>query len=304
MKTRLFISYAWTDDAHRIWVRLLSLQLRLLGYTVLIDAAVEYGSSLHSFMREIQGSDRVLMIVDENYVERANNLPDSGVGKENHWIREALSSKPESWLSVLFIGNAHFRLPAWLAGEQPKGFDFNARPKLDQFPGSEQLDDLWRWIEGLPADKAHALLPAVLLDRTARLERIEAMRDAANYANPALQGRVTFQYRDHAHYSVGHGEYRFGIMFSGCSSDSVYVYRDGGLKAVGLITHPDLDVAAVATFLSPGRTVSPVVGQRVVLMNDVGALCIIRIEAVQQEINQSTYTPGAVTFSYEILTGR
>ncbi len=304
MKTSVFISYAWTDDAHRAWVRLLAIQLRLLGYTVQIDAAVEYGSSLSNFMREVAAADRVLMIVDENYVERADNLPNSGVAIENRWIREVLTDMRESWLSVLFVSNAQYKLPAWLADKRPKGFDFNSRPDFDKFPGIEQLDDLWRWIEKLPADKEHALSPAVLLERSARIERIDAMRDPANYADPALRGRVTFQHNDHSHYSVGHGEYKFNVVFSNCGSDSVYVYVDGGLKAVGLITRPDFDIAAIGTFLRPGRTVTPVVGQRVVLMNHAGALCVVTIDAVQPEINNVTYTPASVTFSYEILTGR
>ena len=304
MKTSVFISYAWTHDTHRAWVRLLAIQLRLLGYTVQIDSAADYGSSLSNFMREVAAADRVLMIVDENYVERADNLPNSGVAIENRWIREVLADMPESWLSVLFVDNAQYRLPAWLADKRPKGFDFNSRPDFDQFPGIEQLDDLWRWIEKLPADKEHALSPAVVLERRARLERIDAMRDPANYANPALGGRVTFQHNDHAHYTVGHGEYKFNVVFGSCSNDSIYVLVDGGLKAVGLITSPDFDIAAIGTFLRPGRAVTPVVGQRVVLMNEAGALCVVTIDAVQYEINNATYTPASVTFAYEILVGR
>jgi len=304
LKTSVFISYAWTHDAYRAWVRLLATQLRLLGYTVKIDAAVEYGSSLSNFMREIAEAERVLMIVDENYVERADNLPDSGVAIENRWIRDVFTDMPEPWLSVLFVDNAQYKLPAWLADKQPKGFNFNSRPEFNQFPGIEQLDDLWRWIEKLPADKEHALSPAVLLERRARLERIDAMRDPANYANPALKGRVTFQYDDHSHYTVGHGEYQFKIVFSNRRSDSVYVYNDAGLKAVGLVARPDFDIAAIGEFLRPGRAARPIVGQRVVLMNEAGALCVVTIDAVQPEINAATYTAASVTFDYEILAGR
>jgi len=103
---------------------------------------------------------------------------------------------------------------------------------------------------------------------------------------------------------VWHGEYKFNVAFSNRGGDSVYVYVDGGLRAVGLVTSPDFDIAAIGTFLRPGRTATPVVGQRVVLMNDAGALCVVTIDAVQPEINSATYTPASVTFSYEILTGR
>jgi len=301
MKTTVFISYAWTSDEHRAWVRLLASHLRLIGYTVLIDSSVEYGSSLNGFMREVAGAGRVLMIIDENYVDRADNRPGSGVDYENHWIRGVIHQKPETWRSVLFVDNEGYKVPVWLADKRPKSFDFNSRPKLGQFPGSEQLDDLWRWIEGLPADKAHALSPDVLFERLARIERIGVMRDPANYASAGLQGRVTFQHDAHTAYSVGHGEYKFSIMFSNLNVDSVAVYIDAGLKAVGLLPDAGFDPRTVASFLSSDRTAMPAVGQKVVLMNEVGSLCVITIEVVQQAISSPTFIPAAVTFAYKVL---
>ncbi len=303
MRTKLFISYAWTSDAHRRWVRLLATQLRLLGYTVLIDSDLPYGSSLSGFMREVTEADRVLMIVDKNYVERADHRPDSGVAIENQWVRSVLEEKKDSWLSVLFIDNAQFDLPSWLTGRGPKGFNFNSTPEQNNFPGVEQMDDLWRWIEGLPADKAHALSAAALLERMARIERIDAMRDPASYANPALEDRITFRHQDNQYYKLGNGEYEFKVSFSDHSSDAIYVINSG-LKAVGLITTPEYDPHTVDTFLRGGQYVTPVVGQRVVLMNLVGALCVMKIEAVQPEVNASIHIPPEVTFSYKILMGR
>jgi hypothetical protein len=304
MKTKLFISYAWTSDQHRAWVRLLATQLRLLGYTVLIDEAVNYGESLSGFMQEVVNADHVLMIVDENYVERANTIPTSGVAIENDWISKEFAKKPTSWTAVLVVNNPERRFPAWLEAHRPKSFDFNSKPAQGRFPGIEQMNDLWRWIEGLPADKAHALSAAALLERVARIERIDVMRDPANYASPALKDRVTFQHGDHRNYTVGNGEYQFKISFSDHGHDSVYVYSDGDLKAVGLITDSNFDRNTVETFLRPGRSVTPVVGQSVVAMNLHGALCIVTIEAVQREVNSTVHIPSEVTFSYEILAER
>lgn len=304
MKTTLFISYAWTTDAHRNWVRLLASQLRLLGYDVKIDAAVDYGSSLSGFMREITHADRVLLIADENYIDRADHHPGSGVAIENQWIRNVYLQKPLSWLSVLFVNNPCCTVPAWLAEHKPKGFDFNAPPGRNDFPGTEQLDALWRWVEGLPADKAHALSPAVLRERMARIERIDVMRDPANYANPALNGRVTFRHEEHPDYTVGHGEYAFRIRFSDSGDDSVFVYRDSDLKAVGLITAASVDPRTVDTVLGPARSVTPAKGQHVVLLNAIGALCVITIDNVQRKVNAAAYLPSEVTFRYAILTDR
>jgi len=304
MKTSLFISYAWTSNPHREWVRMLANQLRLLGYTVKIDEAAEYGSNLNSFMREVTEADHVLLIADENYAKRADELPDSGVGIENQWIRNVFNQKPVGWLSVLFVNNPQLRLPTWLVDERPKGFNFNSNPDRSDFPGVEQMDHLWRWVEGLPADKAHALSASALLERISRIERIDAMGDPSNYANPALKDRVTFRHSDHNGYKLGHGEYAFTISFSNHGNNSVFVYRENDLKAVGLITGTDFDQDTVENFLSPGRNVTPCVGQSVVVMNSFGALCIIKIEGVQRETNAGAYVPGEVTFRYEILVGR
>lgn len=210
----LFISYAWTSPAHREWVRLLASQLYLLGYDVKIDEQVDYGSSLSGFMQEITSATHVLLIVDENYVLRADTMPDSGVGIENRWMSGAFSSKPPNWLSLVFVQNPLFKVPAWLSTHSPKGFDFNSTPEKNVFPGSVQIDAIWRWVEGLSATKGHATSLAEIRKRVARIERIDAQRDPANYASPALKGRVTFRHKDHDHFKVGNGEYEFTINFS------------------------------------------------------------------------------------------
>jgi len=301
MSADLFISYAWTSDAHREWVRLLASQIHQLGYVVQIDEAVDYGSSLSGFMREVIAARHVLLVVDENYVDRADHKPDSGVGIETKWISGAYPEKPASWLSALWIRNARRSLPSWMAGLNPKSFDFNARPDDGDFPGASQLNEVWRWIEGLPASTANAIPLAEIRKRSARLERIELLRDPNQYASPQLHGRATFRHGDHPHYTIGHDEYEFKVNFSSGGPDLVYVYRDSGLKALGLVTGGTYDRAAVETFLRPGRIATPVTGQSVVLLNQAGALCILTIDEVQEEVNDSPYIPAHVTFSWEVL---
>jgi len=300
--TDLFISYAWTSATHREWVRLLASQLHLLGYDVKIDEQVDYGASLSGFMQEVTSAAHVLLIVDENYVLRADTMPESGVGIESSWISGVFSSKPSSWLSLVFVRNPSLKVPAWLSNHSPKGFDFNSTPEKNVFPGSVQIDQIWRWVEGLPASQGHATSLADVRKRVARIERIDAQRDSAKYANPALKGRVTFRYKDHGHFKVGNGEYELKIKFSGRSHNGVYVYTDSDLKAVGLITGSSYDPLSVSTFLTPARTAEPIVGQSVVCMNSHGALCVLTIEEVQPEINAQTYVHPHVTFSYEVLT--
>lgn len=300
--TDLFISYAWTSDTHREWVRLLASQLHLLGYDVKIDEQVDYGASFSGFMQEVTSAAHVLLIVDENYVLRADTIPDSGVGIENRWISDVFESKPTGWLSVVFVRNPSLEVPAWLSNHSPKGFNFNSTPEKNRFPGSVQIDEIWRWVEGLPASKGHASALSDVRKRAARIERIDAQRDPANYANPSLKGRVTFRYNDHSHFKVGNGEYEFKIKFSAHSHNSVYVYTDSNLKSVGLITSSNWDPLSVETFLTFGHHVKPRVGQSVVCMNNDGGLCVLVIEEVQPEVNAQAYVPPHVTFSYEVLT--
>jgi len=252
--TDLFISYAWTSPVHREWVRLLASQLHLLGYDVKIDEQTDYGSSLSGFMQEVTSATHVLLIVDGNYVLRADTMPESGVGIENRWLSGAFNSKPSGWLSIVFVRNHLLKVPAWLSNHTPKGFDFNSRPEANVFPGSVQIDEIWRWVEGLPAAKGNATSLAEVRKRAVRIERIDAQRDPANYASPALEGRITFRHNDHVHFKVGNGEYEFKINFSGRSHNSVYVYIDSGLKAVGLITASSYEPLSVSTFLTPART--------------------------------------------------
>jgi hypothetical protein len=263
---------------------------------------VDYGSSLSGFMQEVTSATHVLMIVDENYVLRADTEPTSGVWIENKWISDAFNSKSAGWLSLVFVQNSLCKVPAWLSDHSPKGFNFNSTPEKNEFPGSVQIDQLWRWVEGLPASSGHATSLADVRKRAARIERIDAHRDPANYASPELKGRVTFRHKDHPHFKVGNGEYEFKIRFSGRSHNSVYVYIDSGLKAVGLITASIYDPHSVSTFLTPARTAKPIVGQSVVCMNSHGALCVLTIEEVQPEVNAHTYVSPHVTFSYEVLT--
>ena len=252
-------------------------------------------------MQEVKLAKHVLMIVDENYVLRADTMPESGVGIENTWISDAFFSKPTGWLSLVFVRNPSFKVPAWLSDYSPKGFNFNSSLEKNVFPGSAQIDQIWRWIEGLPASGSHATSLAEVRRRATRIELIDARRDPGSYANPALKGRVIFRYKDHRYFKVGNGEYEFKIEFSSRSADGVYVYIDSGLKAIGLITSEHYDCSAVSTFLRPARTAEPIVGQSVVCMNNFGALCVLTIEEVQQEVNAQTYVPPHVSFSYDVL---
>lgn len=80
----VFISYCWTSEEHKKWV--LNLAERLVkhsGIEVILDRwHGTVGKDRYYFMEEsIKKADRVLIICDENYCEKANNRK-GGVGTE------------------------------------------------------------------------------------------------------------------------------------------------------------------------------------------------------------------------------
>ncbi|MGO3358923.1 MAG: toll/interleukin-1 receptor domain-containing protein [Bifidobacterium crudilactis] len=302
MSADLFISYAWTSDQHREWVRLLAAQLKAIGYDVLIDADLDYGDGLNGFMRRVTDCRHVLLIVDENYVQRANTLPKSGVGIETKWISEAHGHKPSPWLSVLFRSNPTCLLPDWLEDHNPKGHLFNANPSNNDFPGSEQVEELWRWIEDLPANRDHAVSAVTLRERGKRLEVIERQRDPNAWSTPATQGEIHFEYdrAPNKTYSLGYGQFTFKLAVSGCGAKSVYVYKDP-IHAVGLNRSQAVSKSDLAAQLTPGRTVVMNVGQEAILQNQQGALCLIALLDCQQETTSPTYMPASIRFNYRIL---
>lgn len=303
MGADLFISYAWTSDEHREWVRLLAAQLKALGFDVLVDADVDYGNDLNGFMRRVDDSKRVLLVVDQNYVDRADTMPESGVGKESRWISEVHGDREANWLSALFVNNPGCRLPAWLDETMPKGFDFNhSSDSLQQFPGAEQVEDLWRWIAGLPTNRDSATPIARLRERSTRLEQQAARTEPSQWRSPDLVGEFRFAYEDAPRktFRWGFGESDFAFTVSGHSNNSIYVYKDYG-TAVGLIRGGTTDDADLGRHLVPGRSVTPCAGQSVVLMNEHGRLSVVEIVEVQRETTDVPYTAPSVTFRWRVI---
>lgn len=310
MQFDVFISYAWggpENIAHREFVRLLAAHLRQIGFNVGIDAKVDYGEDLTGFMEKIADAKHVLMIVDEGYVERADNHPDSGVGRETAKIQAVIDGKPDSWLSVLFVRNEAGSLPSWMEGRNPKYFDFRYREKDDSFPGAEQIDDLWRWLVGLPADKENAVSPATIRERMYRVERVDNLAEPGLWALPELEGSgVEFRYGEAPSgiFALGFDGYAFSLKVSSRGEGSVYVYRDH-IKAVGLIpesiSFENLNAKIAASYIRSCRHVSADVGRTVVLLNALGCVCVVKITSTGEESHEEEYVPAQIVFDYRIF---
>lgn len=309
MAPDLFISYSWTSHEHREWVQLLAANLKAVGYDVMIDSEVDYGGSLSGFMREVTNCSHVLLVVDDVYVSKANTAPQSGVGKENYWLEQSYLQKPDTWLSVAFKDNPQCRLPDWLEPLQPKGFDFNStqpdndKPESATFPGEGEVEKVWRWIEGLPPESDHATRFKILRNRCSRLEKIDRERDPNSWTAPATEGEIAFEYKraPKQSYTMGFGELRFVLSVSRHGPGQIYVYNDP-VHAVGIDrVHTD-NPAELAGQLTPGRYVEPKVGDRVILQNTEGALCLIELLDIRPEQIFPEYVDAAIRFRYRILT--
>ena len=272
-----------------------------------IDAKVVYGEDLTGFMGKIADAAHVLMIVDDMYLDRADNCPKSGVAQESAFLQGIIDEKPGDWLTIMYKNNPNTRLPGWMKERNPKYLDFRYRPEYDLFPGSELIDDLWRWIAGLSADKANATSPAIIRKRMYRVERVADLLDPGKWAYPYLEGQaIQFEYGMAPGKAVelGQGIYLFKVKFSTRGGDSIYVYKDYA-HAIGMvpdnINNESLNADILASYITSRRTVEPRVGQRVVVQNEHGCICLMTITDVREENTEGELIPERVTFNYKIF---
>ncbi len=90
---KLFISYSWTTPEHKQWVLELAKDLRKNGVDAQLDAwDITLGQDPIVFMEQMVIDDtirKVLMVVDENYAEKAN-ARQGGVGTEARIISKEM----------------------------------------------------------------------------------------------------------------------------------------------------------------------------------------------------------------------
>ena len=83
MEKRVFISYAWTNDAYQKKVINLATKLRNDGINVILDIwDLHTGADRFLFMeKSVSESDKVLILCNKEYKEKADNR-DGGAGQE------------------------------------------------------------------------------------------------------------------------------------------------------------------------------------------------------------------------------
>jgi hypothetical protein len=123
MTPRVFISYCWTNPTHEDWVMNLAERLVNSGVEVVIDKwELKEGQDKYDFMEKMVKSpdiDKVLIILDKKYSEKANNRA-GGVGTETQIISPKIYAdvSQEKFIPIVTEvneeGNAY--VPTYLAG--------------------------------------------------------------------------------------------------------------------------------------------------------------------------------------------
>jgi hypothetical protein len=117
---KVFISYSWDDEDHKLWVKTFAVQLRADGVDVMLDqwAAVP-GDRLPHFMEQaIRENSYVLLICTPRYKEKSDNRT-GGVGYEGDIMTGEAHTlgNHRKFIPVLRRGDRGTAMPSWVAGK-------------------------------------------------------------------------------------------------------------------------------------------------------------------------------------------
>lgn len=129
---KVFISYSWDDEDHKLWVKSLTDKLLSDGIDAYLDQYdLSLGDRLPQFMeQQITNADYVLIICTPMYKEKADNRK-GGVGYEGHIISaELLSSHNErKFIPVIRKGTRSTAIPTFLS--EKLGVDLSVQKNND-----------------------------------------------------------------------------------------------------------------------------------------------------------------------------
>lgn len=149
---KVFFSYSWDDEKHKLWVLKLASDLIKSGIDVLIDEwdLDRYHNDLHVFMETgIRDSDKVVMICTPKYAQKVNARK-GGVGVESTIITGEFydTEKASKYIPIVknYRNSIHECLPSYLKSKY--SLDFNKEPDY-----KHRFDDLIRKILSVPKYK-------------------------------------------------------------------------------------------------------------------------------------------------------
>lgn len=120
---KVFISYSWTSDEYCTKVLELASRLVRDGVDVILDQwDLDYGQDMPTFMEQsIKYADKVLILCDERYVDKANKR-EGGVGTETLIISPEVYAKHDQTKFLPVIINSLWKMPTYLKGRRAVEF--------------------------------------------------------------------------------------------------------------------------------------------------------------------------------------
>lgn len=121
---KVFISYSWDSEEHKVWVKMLADRLSKEGFEVLLDQYLPYGSSLTVFMHDsLRKADKVLIIGTPNYKAKAEEHK-GGTGLEDQIININMAQDISTIKFIPVLRKGEFSTSFTVLVGDRLGFDF------------------------------------------------------------------------------------------------------------------------------------------------------------------------------------
>ncbi len=295
---RAFISYAWVNDEHSLWVLKLATNLRRHGVDVILDQwDARLGNDLAFFMEQgLTSSNYVLCVCSDKYNEKANGGI-GGAGYEKRIIASDMISTANKQFVIPIIKDNHqeAKVPTFLSGL--RYVDFDNRDYYDCY--TELLERIYD--EDLKKKPALGVSPFSFSSISDQIT-IQLNIEETKYYNPELEGTVSFDYkRNNGVFIIGEGEYAFKTQWSECGNNSIHCYKD---KVRRLGYNPDYkefpSPGEISSFDFSSRAKAVNVGEIVILENQFCKFAAIKITKVVRRTEDINHL---LEFEYKIYRG-
>ena len=189
---KVFISYSWEDEAHKLWVKSLTDRLIENGIDATLDQYdLTLGDRLPAFMEQsITMADYVLIICTPTYKKKADNRK-GGVGYEGHIISEELFAKgnERKFIPIIRKGSVITALPTYLSGKL--GIDLS-EADYDENSFKDLVTTLW----GAKSKPALGMKPAYLTNFASSKTDVKETENEAISILGIITDRVTIPRMD------------------------------------------------------------------------------------------------------------
>lgn len=294
----VFLSYSHDSEAHKNWVLALANRLIRNGVNAILDQHdLKLGGDLPSYMEKgLSLENRVVCVLSERYVEKANNSQ-GGVGYEKMIMTgELLKNVNTEWIIPVIRNNPSVVIPKFLSTKLYENFN-------DDSEFDKHYEALLRHILAIPFHPKPELGKSPFVEIKEQ-GRIIFMPRSEKYHSPAYNGVVSFDYSSNdSRYSIGDGDMLFDIHCSKAGDQSVHAYNDPesiDCIAVAYGAKEINDVVDAYSYDFTSRHRHTMLGEIVIWQNKNGYFAATKILSIKNR--GSNADKDELTFEYRILT--